>query len=94
MKVVYNNCYGGFSLSSKAQTRYTELSGKSCPDRDVERDDPILIQVIKELGKDANGSFAALKIIDVLPGSRWRIDEYDGQESVMCIEDYEWKTAI
>jgi len=27
------------------------------------------------------------------PGTQYRIDEYDGMESVMTIDDYEWSIA-
>jgi hypothetical protein len=59
----------------------------------IERDDPALIQVIEELGKKANGRCASLKIMDIFPGTLYRIDEYDGNESVMTQSDYLWRTA-
>lgn len=97
MKVVYNGYYGGFSLSDKAVARYWELKGTKPPkdwySRNVERDDQLLVQVVEELGKDACGSFAHLLITDVPAGTKWRIDEYDGSESVMTIDEYEWKVA-
>ncbi len=37
---------------------------------------------------------ADLKIEDVPSGSLWRIDEYDGRESVMTQGDYQWKLAL
>jgi len=58
-----------------------------------DRDDPILVQVVEELGKEANGMCARLEIEDVPAGSLWRIDEYDGNESVMVRSDYDWKIA-
>lgn len=95
-KVVYNACYGGFSLSEGAIARYKEIKG-SVPDnfypRDIERDDPALVQVVEELGSKANGHCAALQIEDVPKGTEWRIDEYDGNESVATKDSYEWKTA-
>jgi hypothetical protein len=97
MKVVYNGCYGGFSLSDKAIARYWELKGTEPPkdwyNRNIERDDPLFVQVVEELGKEANGSFANLLIGEVAKGKRWRIDEYDGHESVMTDDEYEWKIA-
>ena len=57
------------------------------------RSDPDLIAVIEELGGTANGSHANLKIAKVKKGVRYRIDEYDGMESVMTIADYTWETA-
>lgn len=97
MKVVYNNCYGGFGLSKEAKKRYAELKGdpdyfKRFSPHDLDRADPILVQVVEE-GK-ASGCLASLSIDDVPSGSKWRIDEYDGNESVMLISDYEWQTAI
>lgn len=49
-------------------------------DRDVARDDPVLIQVIEELGKDADGRHASLKIVEIPDDVEWQIEEYDGSE--------------
>lgn len=104
VKIAYNTCYGGFSLSRRAVLRGREISG----DRnwaganikgdindvgdvcdydygyvyDLKRTDPILIQVIEELGEDANGSHAKLAITEVPQGTPYSIDEYDGRERV------------
>ncbi len=58
-----------------------------------DRLDPDLIAVIEELGAAANGMCASLCITDAPAGSRYRIDEYDGNESVMTPDDYDWSTA-
>jgi hypothetical protein len=58
-----------------------------------DRADPILIQVIEELGKKANGQCATLKIEEVPAGTQYRIDEYDGNETVATRDSYEWRTA-
>ena len=60
---------------------------------DLLRTDPALVQVVEELGERANGSYAQLFIADVPSGTRYRIDEYDGLESVMTVDDYEWSVA-
>ncbi len=104
MKVAYNTCWGGFSLSDQALSRYLQLkreAGIVVYDEDIEfnrddikrRSDPHLIQVIEELGESANGSLARLQIRDVPAGSRWRIDEYDGSETVRTVDDYQWEIA-
>lgn len=70
------------------------FSRKTLPsDRNLERHDPVLIQVIEELGDKANGRYAKLKIEDVESGTLYRIDEYDGMESVATRSTYEWKVA-
>lgn len=140
-KVVYNACYGGFSLSKEAVQRYWEIKGqqvwieddKECPSlglwtvwlvppeerlvknenwnsismderiaynrahskqtwygRNVDRHDPVLVQVVEELGDKANGEYAKLRIAEV--SGAYRIDEYDGNESVMTANDYNWIT--
>ena len=91
-KVVINNCYGGFGLSEKAIKRYEELSGKAFPDMswDVERHDPALVQVVEELGEEANGDCACLSVEEI-PGNRYYITEYDGIEEIHCPEaEYSW----
>lgn len=60
---------------------------------DFERNDPILVQVVEELGDEASGEFSQLQIAEVEEGQRYRIDEYDGRESVMTPLDYDWKIA-
>ena len=41
-----------------------------------------LIQCVKELGSEANGDHAQLEIVEVPDGVEWRIDEYDGLETI------------
>lgn len=50
--------------------------------RYIDRDDPQLIAVIGELGKDAFGYLATLEIVEIPDGVEWEIAEYDGMESV------------
>ena len=116
VKVAYNKCFGGFSLSREAIFRGREISGNpkwaGCIlkgeryddgsvasddyghiDFDFPRTDLVLIKIIEELGGRANGMYAKLAIAEIAAGTKYRIDEYDGSESVMTIDDYEWQTA-
>lgn len=51
-------------------------------DRDIERNDPVLIEVVQELGEKANGRCAELSIVEVPDDAKWHIAEYDGYEHV------------
>ena len=141
MKIVINNCFGGFGLSLKAIKRYLELKGKEAhfyvnrytdgkvykkidegehflvftftkhfgkefinpefvpgerdkckeyheiwdtyfSDRDILRDDKDLIKAIEELGTEANGDYADLKIVEIPDGTAWQLDDYDGNETI------------
>ena len=131
MKVVINNCFGGFGLSHEAMMRYGEIKGikfypekvsygyyiywltppeariatvegvkfyelsfedrkayneqyskQTIYDRDIARDDPVLIQVVEELGKKASGAHAELKIVQIPDDVSWEIEEYDGNEHI------------
>lgn len=60
----------------------------------LKRNDPILIQVIEELGAESFGKCAKLKIVDIENGRWFKIDEYDGYESVQYRDiDDEWILA-
>lgn len=48
--------------------------------RDIKRDDPDLIKIIKKLGKKVGGKFADLKIVEIPDGVDWQVEEYDGNE--------------
>ena len=83
MKVVINSCYGGFGLSNKALDMYKQLSNKSeVYAYELDRTDPILIQVVETLGAEANGHYAKLRIIEIPDDVNWEISYYDGVESV------------
>ena len=71
-RVAYNQAYS-------AQTWYYS---------NVDRHDPILVQVVEELGDKANGEYAKLRIAQV--SGPYRIDEYDGFESVETPNGIDW----
>lgn len=83
MHIVINSCYGGFGLSDKALDMYKQLSNKSeVYSFELDRTDPILIQVVEALGAEADGRYAKLRIIEIPDDIEWEITEYDGSESV------------
>ena len=49
---------------------------------DIPRDDKILVEVVKKLGKKANGYLSSLKIVKIPDDVEWEIEEYDGMEWV------------
>ena len=49
---------------------------------DNERTHPLLLQVINELGDEASGGLAKVRIVTVPDDVEWEIDDYDGMESV------------
>tara|TARA_R110000824_G_scaffold398695_1_gene603094 strand:+ start:289 stop:597 length:309 start_codon:yes stop_codon:yes gene_type:complete len=99
-KVVINTCYGGFGVSEKARILYNQYAavkgmetfedcyGISC---EISRHCSILIRVVEELGSEANGKYAKLYIEEIY-GEIYRIDEYDGYESVIEPSDQTWIT--
>ena len=83
MKVVINSCYGGFGLSDNALDMYKQLSNKyEIYDFELDRTDPVLIQIVETLGAEANGRFAKLLVVEIPDDIKWEIAEYDGIESV------------
>ena len=85
MKVVINQCWGGFGLSEQALERYTELKNIRKPVlawQIKERNDPALVQTVEELGDKASDELAELSIIEIPDGTRYTIHDYDGMESI------------
>jgi len=50
--------------------------------REIERNDPVLAEVVRELGGKADGQCAELKIVEIPKNTKWEIEEYDGLEHV------------
>lgn len=75
--------YGeGWDDNSGPRIPLGPVNGRGCFCRDVPRNSRLLIQVIKELGEDANGEWASLKVVTIPNGVEWYIEEYDGMEHV------------
>ena len=95
-KVVYNACYGGFSLSNKA-VNWLLNHGYQVPkeykhfmiEMDVPRHHPLLIQCVEELGDEVNGQCSRLAIEEI-EEDRYIITEYDGLESVRTPSAINW----
>ena len=51
-------------------------------DDDIARDDPILVDIVRQLGSKAGGEYATLKVVEIPPGVEWTIEDYDGNEWV------------
>lgn len=89
-KVVINNCYGGFSLSSVAIARLAEVGVEASEyNPGCERHDPRLVAIVEELGELAGGQFAEL-IIEEVSEDRYIIREYDGLESITTPSMIRW----
>lgn len=72
-----------YSMSMDERQEYNRLwSEQNFYDRDVARDDPVLVQVVEELGDKANGRYAQLGVVDIPDDVEWEIAEYDGIEHV------------
>lgn len=93
-KVVINVCYGGFGLSKEASEilRSQGVDIDPCygylPD-DGLRHDKRLVEVVEMLGEKANSKFSKLKIVEI-NSPIYRIDEYDGMESVDTPSSLDW----
>jgi hypothetical protein len=56
------------------------VNNKHWYDKDIPRDDPVLVTLVRELGQAANGEHARLKVVRIPADVSWQIDDYDGKE--------------
>ena len=87
LEIVINECYGFFCLSDAALREYENRTSRTIRDDlglELERHDPVLVQIVKDLGSDANGEHAKLSIgrIPSQYAKHYKIREYDGYESI------------
>ncbi len=98
MKIVINTYFGGFSLSRKAIELARKKGAEWALENslhtllveddwdyyfpEVERNDPILVDVVEELGEEANGNSATLGIVEIPDDVEWIIEEDEGREWV------------
>jgi hypothetical protein len=91
LKILYNDCYGGFHFSSEFEAEYEVRTGKKvrdiCPygPNKAIRADPVTISIFEEKGMEwCSGRFSSIKLyqIPAVFARYWEIDEYDGDETV------------
>ena len=87
MKIAINVTQGAFNLSGKAVFLWAKKKGLTDIDMDtIPRNDPELIEVIEELGREVNGSWCQpsnIKVVEIPDNvDQWQIEEHDGQEWV------------
>ena len=71
------------SQSLEARQAYNEAYNRQhIYDRDIERNDPLLVQVVEELGDAASGKYASIQVVEIPGDASWEISEYDGMEHV------------
>ena len=81
-KVVVSEMHGGFGISDKGIALYKLISGLTGDfEKNIDRHDPILVEVVETLGSEASDRFAKL-VVREIPGCRYRVDDYDGYETV------------
>ena len=58
------------------------VNDKPFDHRNIPRDDPALVSVVRQLGSKSWGEYAKLKIVKIPRDIDWYIDDYDGKEWV------------
>jgi len=94
IEVLYCNCYGGWGMSEKAIKMYKDRKREknkqisedsySILRYSLERHDPNLIEIYKELGKEFDDKYSKSEIEEIPKKyeNYYTISEYDGLESV------------
>jgi hypothetical protein len=98
MKETVYNTAGNYIDESADFVKAKLLTGKNAFEYHIKnayenefRMNPIVVQVVEELGKKADGTFSKLKIVDIPfeTADGWHVDEYDGYESI-CENHRSW----
>ena len=64
-------------------TLYTNIdTNEGLESRDIERNDPVLIKVVEDLGSKSFGFAANLKIVEIPDDVDWEVVQYDGLEHI------------
>ena len=51
-------------------------------ERDIPRDDSVLVAIVEEMGEKANNRYSFLRVVEIPDGVDWYIEEFDGDEWV------------
>lgn len=88
-KIVYNNCYGGFGLSSEAIKWLKDNHPDIFEMGIIPRHDPRLVECVETLKEKSCTKYSKLEIAEI-EGRLYRIEDYDGKETVVEPDDLDW----
>lgn len=74
--------YGENFVKDHRSYHYVKIDENVFYENDNDRDDPLLVKVVEELGEDSFGKYSRLVVREIPDGSEWEIEEYDGRESL------------
>lgn len=60
---------------------------------DIDRTDPDLVSVVEVLGPFASGRYSNLIVEEIPDGTLYKLDTYDGMESLITQDDDDWLVA-
>ena len=83
MKIIINDCFGGFGVREDVLEKF----GLSGAKEETIRFDPNLIALV-ESGEDINDDYSDLAVVEIPDNATdWFIDEYDGSEQIIYVVD-------
>ena len=92
-QVVFNSQRGGFCLSHAALWVAEKLYKEDWEVDEPERHDPRLVELVFNMGEQANGPSASLIVKTLEHGHKYRIHEHLGKEEVEEPQDIYWIDA-
>ena len=84
-KVIINNCFGGFRFSEEFENHMHQYPGYEGFDKySCSREDQFVIEQVEKFGLDkaSHSDISELRIVEIPTICSYRIDEYDGWESI------------
>lgn len=86
-EIVLNGSFGGFGLNPQALSFYESITKKKDVwEDDIDRTDPVLVKIVKKMGKGSWGDYSRL-YVERLPSKKYYIAEYDGMEKLYTDKD-------
>jgi hypothetical protein len=88
IKIIYNNCYGGYGFSKQFAEEYEKQAG--APLNEDERlhhlrADPVAVKILEEKGTKWSSGLCSHLIVATIPAifeKYWKIDARDGSETI------------
>lgn len=85
-RIVISETYGGYGISDAGRD-FLKVRGLDIDDawdwyKRVDRDDPLLVEMVQTLGAAASTRYSNLVVVEIPHGVAWHVHEYDGYETL------------